>query len=196
MILGITGGIATGKSTVTEILAAEGVRVIDADELSHFLTRYDTSVLGSIREVFGPGVFHPAGALDRQALARIAFSDDASRRRLEKIIHPPIVAQIENNIAYSRSVSTPLVVSAPLLFEAGLDTLVEHCWVVSCTADRQISRILERPGMTEAGARARIAAQMPLREKESRAGTVIDNNGSIDDLRNNVLHAWHSIIKV
>ena len=196
MILGITGGIATGKSTVTDMLATLGVRIIDADDLSHYLTRYDTEILRAIRQAFGVGVFQPYGALDRPALARIVFSDESARLRLEAIVHPGIVRSIENNIAYARSNSEPLVVSAPLLIEAGHNRLVDRLWVVSCREELQLERLCLRPGMTAAAARARIAAQLPLSTKEQLADSVIWNNGSIEELHTTVLKEWNSIVKV
>jgi len=194
MILGITGGISTGKSTAAAVIARKGIRVIDCDEISNFLTSYETSVLNAIYEHFGPKVFHEKGALNKAALAREVFTNEAEKSVLERILHPPIKAWVRANIEVAEEMSIPLVVVAPLLVEAGMTTDVDVLWVISCSDDKQMERLCKRSGLSESEARTWVAAQMSVAEKEKYADTVLNNDGTIEELKLKVEQAWDELV--
>lgn len=194
MILGLTGGICTGKTTAAQVLAKLGVRIVDADEISHFLTTYEPAVLQAIRVRFGGVVFHPYGALNRAALGDIVFNDEYERKALEAILHPPILAIQRDAMEYARTEGYPLVVVAPLMFEAGVAGEMDRVWVISCTEANQIKRLRERTGLTEDEARRRIATQMSLKVKEQYASRVIHNNASPEELAILIKHAWEAFV--
>lgn len=193
MIVGITGGISTGKSTAAAVIARQGVKVVDCDEIAHFLTTYETSIITAIHEHFGDQVFHPLGALNRVALGDIVFSNDLERKALERILHPPIKAWVRANIELAEEREQPLVVVAPLLIEAGMTTDVDQLWVVSCSAENQLRRLCARAGISEQKARTWIDAQMSLTEKEKYADLVLTNDAAIDDFTANVGTAWATL---
>lgn len=183
-LFGLTGGIASGKSTVASRLRAHGVPVIDADELAREVVQPGTDGLRAIVETFGEGVLDGAGALDRKALARIAFSDDAARRRLNAITHPRIARRTAERAAELARAGEPLgCYEAALLVENGVADMFRPLVVVSCPAAVQIDRIRSRDESSRADAMARIAAQKPLAEKVAAADFVIDTDGPIDRSR-------------
>lgn len=186
MIIGLTGGICSGKSTAASWLAGQGVRIIDADEIARFLTLYSSGILAGIRDHFGESVFHKHGALNRKALASIVFADAAQRQALNTIVHPEVIAIQRENIAYARSLGQNLVLSVPLLIEAGEHTSVDEVWVISCSYENQLTRLMERDGISWQDARARIDSQMPLSEKLRYADRVIENNGTVQQLQDAV----------
>lgn len=195
MILGITGGIGTGKTTASNVIAAQGVRIIDCDEISHYLTAYDPTVITAIREHFGSDVFSKHGSLNRTAIATVVFNDEQERRALERILHPPIKAAVQANIELAQSMETLLVVVAPLLIEAGMTMYVDRLWVITCSSEIQLDRLCLRAGISREDASKWVDAQMPLDEKEKYADVVISNNGIIDDLVSSVKHNWQEFIE-
>jgi dephospho-CoA kinase len=194
MIVGITGGISTGKSTAAAEIARQGVKIVDCDEISHFLTTYETSIITAIREHFGNDVFHEHGALKRAALADIVFTDEAEKKALERILHPPIKAWVRANIDLAEELEQPLVVVAPLLIEAGMTTDVDKLWVVTCSAENQLKRLCARAHISEETARTWIDAQMSLNEKEKYADHVLRNDGSIEEFTTQVGAAWDALV--
>jgi dephospho-CoA kinase len=194
MILGVTGGISTGKSTAADVIAKSGVRIIDCDEVSRYLTSYDPTVLTAIYEHFGSKVFHRFGQLRRAELARIVFSDEQERRALERILHPQIKAVVLSNIETAMDHDEPLVIAAPLLIEAGMAGLMDRLWVISCSPENQLIRLCQRSGITQDQARIWINAQMSLEEKEKYADTVIRNDGAIEDFRATVAQEWDALV--
>lgn len=194
MILGITGGISTGKSTAARVVARAGGRIIDCDEISHYLSNYDPGVLLAIRNRFGGGVFGEHGALDRVALAKLVFADAAERAALEQILHPPIITVVQTNIRDARARREPLVVVAPLLIEAGMTGDVDWLWVVSCTPEHQLQRLCERTRVEAAEARSWIEAQMPLEVKEKQANVVLRNDGTIEEFETAVAREWEAFL--
>ena len=194
MILGLTGGICTGKTEAALVLARLGIRIVDADEISRFLTSYEPGVLQAIRVHFGTAVFHPMGGLNRAALAAVIFSDPGERQALEAILHPPILAIQRENMEYARTVGFPLVVAAPLLFEAEVAGEMDRVWVISASEEKQLERLRDRTGISEEEARKRISAQMSLKLKEQRANRVIYNNGSLDELAREITRAWEAFV--
>jgi dephospho-CoA kinase len=194
MLVGITGGISTGKTTAAQVIARSGVRIVDCDEISHYLTAYNTVVLTAIREHFGPQVFYPLGALNRSALAGIVFSREDERRTLERILHPAIKAVVSANIEDAAASERHLVVVAPLMIEAGMAGDMDRLWVITCNADHQLARLCARTGASPEDAQRWIAAQMPLSEKEKYADTVIRNDGTIEDFKAAVDREWQAVL--
>lgn len=194
MILGITGGISTGKSTAAAVVANSGVRIIDCDEISRYLTSYDTTILTAIYEHFGSRVFKRFGQLKRTVLAQIVFADDRERQALERILHPSIKAIVQANIETALDHNEPLVIVAPLLIEAGMAGQMDRLWVVSCSPENQLLRLCRRAGITPAEAQLWIAAQMSIEEKEKYADTVIRNDGTIEEFQADVANEWAALV--
>jgi dephospho-CoA kinase len=175
-VVGLTGGIATGKSTFAAALSARGVPVIDADALARAVVEPGTKALAEIVRVFGADVLDPAGALDRRRLGAIVFADPGARRRLEAITHPAIREAMVGETLRLASAGQELVFyDAPLLFEVGLDAALDCVVVVWAPRDVQQARVVRRDGITPAEADARLAAQLPVDAKAARADFVIDN---------------------
>jgi dephospho-CoA kinase len=190
-LIGLTGGIATGKSTVARLLAGRGAAVVDADLLAREVVLPGSPALGEITAAFGPAVLTAAGELDRAALGALVFADPSQRRRLEAITHPRIGALMAERIAAGLESAAPLVVAdIPLLFEGDRRGLVEGVLLVDATEEVQLHRLMLRDGIDEAAARARIAAQMPLAEKRRLATWVIDNTGTPESTAARVAAWW------
>lgn len=179
-VIGLTGGIGSGKSTVARRLAARGATVIDADQLARDAVAVDSPGLAAVVERFGPDVLQPDGALDRRAVGRIVFTDEAARRDLERIVHPEVARLAQSRIAAALEAGAPLVVyDVPLLYENGLDRLLPEVVVVTVDPETQRARIRGRDDLTEQEIEDRIASQMPLADKAERADHVIDNRGPL-----------------
>ena len=176
LVVGLTGGIGSGKSAVADLFAALGVPVVDADAIAHDLSRPGRPGHEAVLAAFGPGVLAPDGTLDRAALRREVFADPAARARLEAVLHPLIRAEARKAIA-TWAAPWGLVV-VPLLFErGGFDGVVGRTVVVDCPEDEQLRRVVARSGLTEAEVRAIMATQLPRAERLARADDVIDNSG-------------------
>lgn len=190
--VGLTGGIASGKSTVARMLAERGVPVIDADALAREVVGPGTAALAAIAARW-PGVVRD-GALDRQALGAIVFADAAERAALEAIVHPAIRAEAFRRLETLEAAGAPVAVyEAALLVETGLDRELDALIVVSLPEEEQVRRLVARDGVPEAAARARVAAQAPLAEKLARAHYVIENTGDLADLRARVDEVWSAV---
>jgi dephospho-CoA kinase len=185
-VLGLTGGIGSGKSMVAQMFARLGAVVIDADQLAREVVEPGQPALQEIAATFGPDVLLPDGRLDRPKLAGIIFADPVERAKLDAITHPRIRALMDEEIKLRRSGPGVLIVDIPLLYENGRTNTVESVIVVWVDPQTQLRRIRERDGLSADAARQRIAAQMPLDEKRARADHVIDNSGSREDTRRQV----------
>lgn len=176
--IGLTGGIASGKSTVGRLLEAQGLPVLDADVYAREELAAGSAGARAVLEHYGERVLGAApGAIDRAALGRIVFADPAERRWLEQLVHPMVRNRFEAEL--ERLAEAPVVVLIiPLLFEARLEQLCSEVWLVDCDAEQQLQRMMARNGLSEAEARARIAAQWPLERKRALADVVLDNRGS------------------
>lgn len=182
-IIGLTGGIACGKSTVSQELKALGAQIIDGDILSRELTCPGGIALPAIRASFGDDVFAADGTLNRRALADRIFSDDQAREQLDTILQPMIRQLILDGIEECRKSGTAVcVLDMPLLFEKQLETLCDTTWCVSLPEDVQLQRLMARDHLDETAARARLASQMPVSEKTRRSDVVIDNSGDVGAL--------------
>lgn len=177
-MLGLTGGIGSGKSMVAQMFARLGAEVIDADVIAREVVEPGQPALGEIARAFGRDILMPNGRLDRAKLAGIIFADPAARATLNAITHPRIRARMEAEVALRRSRPGVLVVDIPLLYETDRMPLVDKVIVVWVDPQTQLDRLTGRDGLTPEAARQRVAAQMPLDEKRARADHVIDNSGS------------------
>lgn len=195
-IIGLTGGIACGKSTVSNVLKDCGARIVDADAIAHELSRPNQPIFHVYVELFGPEIVTPEGTLDRAEIARRVFSDTVLRDKMNARVHPIIRAAAEDRLDAAHMDGTAVVVlDVPLLFEAGWDALTNDTWVVALPPEEQLARLLARDHtMDEAEARARIAAQMPLAEKCMRADVVIDNSGTREETKERVEKLWETYL--
>ena len=180
-VVGLTGGIGSGKTTATDFLAARGALIIDADVESRALTAENGAALPRIREMFGDGVFNEDGTLNRRALGGIVFGRRDMRLALEGIMHPMIQRAMLNKVRLAAEDGLSVVfLSVPLLFETGMDALCDETWCLSLPADEQLERVMTRDSLTREEASARIASQMPLEDKVRRSNVVIRTNRPIE----------------
>jgi len=188
-VIGITGGIGSGKSTVSGILREMGYEVADADDIAREITK-DSDVLQEIGETFGPDLV-AGGNLDRKRMADVVFSDIHKKELLEQIITRRVIEKVAQLIDEHRNGMTDykngiLFIDAPTLFETGADRLVDEVWLVTCDAAARISRAAKRDDIMASKIEDRIASQMPEDEKAEKSDVIIDNNGSLKDLRDKV----------
>ncbi|MGH7390934.1 MAG: dephospho-CoA kinase [Candidatus Rokuibacteriota bacterium] len=179
LLAGLTGGIATGKSTVTATLRALGAVVIDADVLAREVVEPGEPALAEIAGEFGPGVLQPDGRLDRKALGAVVFADAGQRRRLEAITHPRIRDRFQRRLAEleARAFRGVVVFDAPVMIESGNDKNMDRLVVVVTDEATQVARLMARDGVSREEALGRIGSQMPVAEKAKLADHVIDNSG-------------------
>lgn len=190
-LIGLTGGIATGKSTVAAELTARGAAVIDADLLAREIVEPGRPALNDIVEMFGPEMLLPDGSLDRPRLASLVFADEHARHDLERITHPRVRDLMMRRIGEAIAADAELVVAeVPLLFETRSVDLYEGVMVVYTPPDVQVARVMARDRIDEQAARQRLAAQMPIDEKRDRATWVIDNSGTVDATQQQVRDWW------
>lgn len=195
MILGITGNIASGKSTVAKEFGRLGAVVVDADQLAREAVEPGTVALDRLIEVFGEEILDEQGRLNREHLGALVFADDEARKTLNGIVHPAIAelaVKRLNELRQRRDI--PLVVyEAPLLFEAGAEGRVDKILVVSIDPEAQLQRLMSRNGLSEADATSRMKAQMAQDEKLKRADYVIDNSGSVAAMKEQVESLWRKL---
>lgn len=190
MIIGLTGGIASGKSLAAEYFRELGVPVIDTDDIARQVVAPGQPAWLRIRETFGPDVFTPDGQLDRPAMARRVFIDPAARRRLEAVTHPAIFAEVDRQIDLLQHASPSprvIVVVVPLLFEVGAEERFDVTVLVKASPEQQRARLQQLRGYSAEEADNRITAQLPLDEKCRRADYCLDNSGEKDALRRQVV---------
>lgn len=183
-VIGLTGGIACGKSNVSDALAALGAFIIDGDVISRELTAPGGAALVPLRAAFGDGIFAPDGTLDRKALGARVFADAQARETLDGLMQPLIHARILDLLAEAARTGAPVaVLDMPLLYEKGLEALCDRVWCVWLPRDEQRSRLMLRSGYTAEEADARIDSQLSADEKARRAQVVIDTRGTIEQTR-------------
>lgn len=186
-LVGLTGGIGSGKSTVADIFATLGVRIIDTDLISHQLTQAGGTAIPALRDAFGPEVIDAQGALDRGKMREIVFNDPAKKKRLETILHPLIFAETRLQAASPTQAPYSLVV-VPLLFESGrYADWLQRVITVDCPEESQIARTMQRSKLDEPAVRAIMAQQFSRQERLALSDEVILNNGSLDDLKMQVI---------
>jgi dephospho-CoA kinase len=193
LLVGLTGGIGSGKSTVARLLEERGAVVFDADLLAREAVEPGTPGHAAVIERFGADVLAPGGELDREALASIVFADPSARRDLEQIVHPEVRRLFAEGSEAYRDTARVVVFSAPLLVETGMHTAFEILVVVSATVATQIERLMRQRGMSEASIRARIDAQAPLEDKAEAADLLVENEGTLDELESQVERLWNDL---
>lgn len=190
-VIGLTGGVATGKSSVAQFFAEQGVPVIDADQLARDAVLPGTTALNQIISKFGRWVLTQEGVLDRKRLGELIFSDSEKRRQLENILHPEIRKLSEERIALAASTGHKrLIYMAPLLIEAGVTDRVDTVWVVTVRPEIQLERLMQRDGISREQAELIIGSQMPLAKKECYGSVVIDNSGTETQTRMILISVW------
>jgi len=198
-VIGLTGNIGSGKSTVARYLKDLGAVVIDADQVAREVVQPGTPAMADIINNFGPDILNSEGALDRKKMGAIAFADPQAMAILNEITHPRIVEAIkkkkQNLQSLPGSCNKLLVIDAPLLIEVGLHKDVDEIWVVKVDESKQVERLERRDGLSKKEARTRIAAQMPQEEKLKYARRVIDNSGSPEETRKQVIRHWRELQK-
>ena len=195
--IGLTGGIASGKSTVASLFRAWGAFVVDADEISRHALDPDTDCYEKTVAAFGRGILHGDGTVDRRKVASIVFSDKKALNLLNGIIHPYVrrIIRADSQTAYAESPNRMIIWDVPLLFETGYDEEVAKTVVVTARQSLRIERIVARVGSTRAAALRRIRAQMPDREKVRRADLVIRNNGSLAELERRTREVFDELME-
>ncbi len=195
-LVGLTGGIATGKSTVAAILRDLGVPVLDADQAARRVVEPGEPALLALRAAFGEEILDSSGALNRAAMRQRIIADPEAKSTLESITHPAIRAWIAMELAaIAQQGHAAAVVEAALLVESGGYKLYGDLIVVSCDPDEQLRRVIARDNQTEAQARGIVAAQMPMAEKEKVATHVIQNDGGLIELRAQTEKVWACILR-
>ena len=194
-VVGLTGGIASGKSTVSRMFEALGARIIDADRIARDVVAPGRESWSKIVERFGRGILLPDGSIDREKLGRIVFDDAEARSALNSITHPVIISEIAGRVATYIEQDAPLVlIDAALLFESGAKgSTIGEVIIVTAEEEIQVERIVRRDGLSPEAAGKRIAAQMPLDEKRRLADHVIDNSGTLDETRLQVKALWEGL---
>lgn len=196
-LIGLTGNIAAGKSLVGRMLGELGAHVIDADALVRDLQRKGTPVYADIVAEFGAGILRPEGEIDRVKLGALVFSDAEALRRLESIVHPAVGAEIKSQISTLNSRKTGgrtvIVIEAIKLIEAGLHKQCNSLWVVTARPEVQLDRLMRTRRLSKADARVRIEAQPPQSDKAALADVLLENNGTLGQLREQVKRHWEKI---
>ncbi|MCQ4635928.1 dephospho-CoA kinase [Anaerovorax odorimutans] len=189
-IIGLTGGIGTGKSTASAFLAERGFAIIDADKIARAVVEPGEPLLKKLEVVFGEGIIKKDGSLDRKGLAAIVFTDKTKRQELDRIMHGTIIRVIDDRLRKlsAESACRAIVIDAPLLFETGLEKKCSQVWVLTADQEIRIQRVCRRDGTTPEEVRARISSQLDDDEKKRRADMVIDNSGSRQALENKLQH--------
>lgn len=185
-VIGLTGGIASGKSTISEQLARRGAHIIDADRVGHRVLAADGGeAYAGVVAAFGREIVDEAGEIVRARLGKVVFADPARLAELNRLVHPSMAERMRREIDKVRSAAPPppaIVLDAAILFEAGWDPLCDEVWTVSVAPEEAVRRVVARQGLTPDEARARIAAQLGNEEREARGDRVIRNDGTLKQL--------------
>jgi dephospho-CoA kinase len=193
LLIGLTGGIGSGKSTVSSLLAAKGAVVIDADAITREVQQPGTEVLAAMVERFGDGILQPDGSLDRQAVADIVFNDPTALKDLTEIVHPAVGGEIARRLEEAKGTDRLVVLDVPLLVESGRDDLAALV-VVDVDPEVAVARLVEHRGLRADDARARMANQVSREERLAKADVVIDNSGTLDELAARVDELWPRLV--
>ncbi|WP_200907010.1 dephospho-CoA kinase [Desulfatitalea tepidiphila] len=197
IVAGLTGNIASGKSTVATFLRRSGALIIDADQIAHDVVAPGQPALEEIRRHFGDDMLTPEGLLNREKLGRMVFEDPDARRRLEAIVHPRVSAEIDRQMARiaENHPDAVVIMDIPLLFETGRTEGLTDIIVVYTPEPIQLERLTRRNGLSPAEAKARMASQMPLKEKVARATMVIDNSGTLAETERQTLAVYRRLAR-
>jgi dephospho-CoA kinase len=190
LLVGLTGGIGSGKSTVAHLLSERGAAVIDADQLARAAVARGTPGLKRVVETFGTEMLTPEGELDRRRLADVVFDDDVRRRELEAIVHPEVARRFAEEVERYRGSDRVVVYAVPLLVERGLAPAFDAVIVVAADEERRVARVMAARGLTEPEARKRMAAQATDEQRTEVADVVLDNDGTPEELQRQVDVLW------
>ncbi len=193
-VIGLTGGIGSGKSTVSKFLAHLGAVVIDADKVGHEVFKPGTKAWQEVVDAFGQGIISADGTIDRRKLGEIVFSNPGARAKLNQVMHPLIYKQVKSRMEeYGRKGAAIIIVEAPLLLEVGWKSLVDEVWVTSASEATVIKRLKEQKRLSETQSLARIRAQLTDEERIRQADVVIDTNCALDELKERVEALWRKL---
>lgn len=192
-VAGLTGGIASGKSTVAAWFASWGAYVVDADEIARDIVAPGGPAFDAVIERFGETILTPDGSIDRIELGRIVFDSDTDRKALETILHPIIRDESQRRFAENAGKSVLGIYEASLLVETGASNDFDCLIVAACKSETQIARLIERDDLSEDDARKRLAAQYPLQKKIDMADHVIDTNGTLEETRERARSVWDAL---
>jgi len=196
LTIGLTGGIGSGKSTVTKVLAELGAPIIDADKVGHAIYEPDGPAYADMIAAFGEGILAPDRTIDRKKLGPIVFADPSALKRLNSIVHPKMFARMREMVAAMRAAGErkPIVIEAAILIEANWQPLFDEIWLVVTSREQVLARIERDRGMAREQIEARIRAQLPDAERRKHATTVITNEGTVEDLQAKVKDLWRSAL--
>jgi dephospho-CoA kinase len=193
-VIGLTGGIASGKTTVTRFFRDKSIPVLDADLLGHRTYEPETDTFRAVVQAFGQDLVAADGTIDRKVLGGKVFGKPEELKRLTDIVWPGIRRLASEQLSELETAGNRLaVLEAAVLLEAGWDDLVDEIWVVIVEPDQAVARLRERNGLDEEGARARIASQLSNAERISRGDVIIENNGSLEELQRRIEQAWNEL---
>lgn len=197
LVIGLTGGIGTGKSEVARLLQSLGAAVISADEVGHEAYAPNSESWREVVDTFGKEILQPSGEIDRQKLGAIVFSDPQQLEKLNAIMHPRMARMVADRIQVLRDQgASTVVVEAALLFEAGWDSLVDEVWTTDSSVESVVERLQARNGMDEKEARRRIDSQMDPAERIERSDLVVDNSSDVSALEQTVMALWDNRVNV
>jgi len=193
-VIGLTGGIGSGKSTVSQLLAELGAVIIDADKVGHKAYKPDTDIWREVVAAFGRQILTPSGDIDRKKLGEIVFGNSESLSRLNQIMHPRMYALVKTELEGHRRQGVDVaVLEAPLLMEAGWAALVDEVWVTVAPESTVLRRLKEYSGLSEQQSLARIRSQLSSAEREKHADVVINNDGDLNELKSKVEKLWQAL---
>jgi len=193
-VIGLTGGIASGKSTVARFLAELGTVVIDADKVGHEILKFDTEVWQELVSTFGRQILTPDGEVSREKLGEMVFRTPESLARLNEIMHPRIAKRVKAQLdRYRKEGVKAVVIEAPLLLECGWASLVNEVWVTKASEATALRRLNERTGLSELESMARIRSQLPIGERLKQADVVIDTDCNLEELKMKVEELWRGL---
>ncbi len=193
-VIGLTGGISSGKSTVSQFLAELGAVIIDADKVGHEAFKPGTEAWHEVVAAFGKQIVAPNGEIDREKLGTIIFDSSEARARLNQIMHPRMYDMVKAQLEeYQRQGVAVVVLEAPLLLEAGWTSLVDEAWVTTASEVTALKRLRERTGLSEKESLARIRSQLPAEERVRHANVIIDTDCSLDELKAKVKKLWQEL---
>lgn len=200
LVVGLTGGLATGKTTIAKIFHTLGTMIIDADKIAREIVKPHSSSWQMIKDYFGTNILNDDLTINRKLLAELIFSQEVHRNKLDEITHPNIINQIKQEIKKAKHSALNahnliVIIDAPLLIEAKMLSMVDKIIVVTAKESTQIKRVMKRDGLSKEVAKIRIAAQMPLSQKIKLADFVIDTDCSMIELREKVNLIWEELIK-
>jgi len=193
-VIGLTGGIGSGKSTVAQFLAELGAVILNADEVGHEALKPDTEIWREVVTAFGRQIVTLDGNIDRKKLGKIVFGNAEALSRLNQIMHPRMYALVKNQLEeYRRQGTRVVVLEAPLLLEAGWTPLVDEVWVTTASEATVLKRLEERSGMSQAESLTRIRSQLPSTERVRHADVVINTDCALDELKSKVTELWQRL---